>query len=511
MLRLFHRVGPKKAWLGFKSPIVSLRALESFTRPDPTREVDFDDVLEKIDAGKVSAQEFGLILEKIAKNRQYQSAVDLYEKLPAEERYGGASPSRGVGLLNDNGIVTLIHCYNRIGKPAGFLTLCSSVADRRKYTPYVAEQMLECFADLDRLDMLEALLIGWFHSPSSLSNDLRGEEGDKDVETPDWNDALARTLKISNSAVEPSDDLNAFVDSLMARVAQRTSEKRAKKPVEGGTGYSRTSNIAGELLAQLDQGTLRGALPAVPVWKRIVAMYANRGAWQQCVHIACFCMSSTPKHVLEEEPCGSVAFALRAIIHHTVRALCKSGRHAQALDILDTAEKQLGHEVKRPATLALFLPYFHRNGSPAVIQDMLDEVLAVVSAYLDEQPNIKTNEIRSLLSSVVSLLCRRGYANEAVLFVEGIAEKVGLVELSGARRAILRPATLSMLVNACAMRGDGRAVSLFHVLKYREGPLARIMCDEGFNQAVNRAYHALHAHPDLVSSDLEMHASSSAK
>ena len=86
--------------------------------------------------------------------------------------------------------------------------------------------------------------------------------------------------------------------------------------------------------------------------------------------------------------------------------------------------------------------------------------------------------------------------NEAVLFVEGIAEKADLEQLSRRKKAILRPATISMLVNACAMRGDDRAATLFHALKYREGPLARIMCNEGFNQAVNRAYHSLHAHSD---------------
>ena len=65
--------------------------------------------------------------------------------------------------------------------------------------------MLECFADLDRLDMLEALLIGWLRSPSALS--LNKEV---DVETPDWNDILAKTLNNSTTTVEASDDLDAF-------------------------------------------------------------------------------------------------------------------------------------------------------------------------------------------------------------------------------------------------------------------------------------------------------------
>ena len=142
------------------------------------------------------------------------------------------------------------------------------------------------------------------------------------------------------------------------------------------------------------------------------------------------------------------------------------------------------------------------------MQGMVDEVLTVVSAYLNDQSEIKTYEIRSLLASVVSLLCRRGYVTEALLFVEGIAEDESLEKLSRHKRAILRPATLSMLINACAMRDDGKAISLFHALRYREGPLARIICDEGFNEAVNRAYHSL-ARSDAVSTNLKMQITSS--
>ena len=357
MLHLLRR-GFRKSWASNRAHTVPFSALKSSTRPKAMAEVDFDDVLENIDAGKVTAQEFGLILDKISKACQYQSAVDLYEKLPAEERYGGASPSRGVGLLNDHGIVTLIHCYSRLGKPAGFLPLCSAVADKRKYTPFVAEQMLECFADLDRLDMLEALLIGWLSSPSSLFHNLKGEKGRKDVEALDWSHALARTLNEVDDAVKASDDIDAFVESLVVRRADRTSEKESKKSSLTGTGSFRASKIAGELLAQLDTGTLRSSFPRVPVWKRIVAMYANRGAWQQCIYIANFCLSNTSTELLEKNPPDDVAFALRGIAHHTARALCKSERYAQALDFLDSTEDKLGTKLNRPATLALFFSLF---------------------------------------------------------------------------------------------------------------------------------------------------------
>ena len=446
--------------------------------------LDADDILEKIDAGKITAVEFGEILCKVAAEGQHQEAIDLYERLPVEERYGGASPSRGVGLMNDHGITTLIHCYNRTGKPSAFQHLCSSIADKRKYTHYIVEQMVECFSDLDRLDILEALLIGWLVSPSALIKSKKSHA----LTSLEWNEVISTSLGNDKTSVECDDDLKAFMDSLLSRANQKP-ESRLKRSFISSVS-SRPSSIACELLAQLDTGTLGGVFPGIDVWKRIVTMYANRGAWQHCMHIASFCM-----HIFSSHEEKNVR-ALHSITHHTVRVLCRGGRFTQALDFLDVAEKQLGEETKKAATIALFLPYFHRNGTITALQYLVNEVLSIVTVYqAGGGEDVSPNEVRSLLASCISLLCKRGYVNEALLLIDEIAAVLGKegTIAPGIRRDILRPSTLSMLVNACAMRGDDRAAPLFRALQFREGALARIMCNDGFDDAVNRAYHAMHA------------------
>jgi hypothetical protein len=525
---------------------------------------DVDDIAEKVLKGSISPAALSESVRRLMISGRYRAALDMYENLLDcdSEEGGGLSP----GFLNDSTLMMLVQCYSRMGKPAPFLQLCRSLHDKRKYTPLFVERMVINFADLDRLDVVEALLQEWLgrnlKSSGNGDADAVGATTGGDDGKTDWNEILRESLQqssarptdfssASDGSGEPNNDLTAVIETdlraFAAPLLERTSPKTGKRSKRSFLSSTKSAAFTSTLLSNLDVGALSYVLPSMDVWKSVVKMYAHRTAWKQCLQVSSICLSTHSKG-LSSSSSSSGKYdaaelaanerALRSVVHHTVRALCRSGQYTEALEYLTETENRVGGNnnkkvLRKASTMALFIPFFSTQGSPAALQMVIDGTLDVVEGYLSQARQDKNNhnsernqgrgedlvaetpEVRGLLSELCSMLCRRGYVAEAHLIVERVVEaatataddydgdggdhdgsdggsrKKAEYLRSAAPAKLLRPGLLAQLVNAYAMRDDDRALQMFRALKYREGPLARAMSSDGFAEAVENAYHAL--------------------
>lgn len=459
---------------------------------------DLGELDEKLAKGSVTPSFFYESVRQLMVSGRYRFAVDVYEKLVSEDEETGHVSTASV--LNDATLLMLVHCYSSIGKMGPFVQICASLRDKRKYSPLFVERMIICFAHLDRLDVVEALLVEWLGRNLNI-----GDVGDDMMQT-DWNEVLSNTLqdeKLKNSQAIGSyeGDLHEFMVPLLGR----TSPKLGKRSKRSFLSSSKSAQFTKNLLNNLDVGTLSYSLPSIDVWKSVSRMYANRTAWAQCMQVSAVCFSRYGHEIETASHEGHTTNnerALAGIVHHTVRALCRSGQYLKALDYLHSSERSLGRRLRKAPTLALFLPYFHTHGSPAALQVVIDGVLDLIEEFIaktaerseSDSEVVKDVELRGLISQLVSLLCRRGYTTEAIKVVEKLVESLNLAAEDNkvlASAKILRPSVLANLVNALAMRDDERAIALFRSLKFKEGPLARAMSGDGYNEAVDSAYHSL--------------------
>lgn len=486
----------------------------------PIQAPDIGDLEDKLAKGRVTPGLFSESVKQLMVSGRYRLALDIYEKMVSEDEENSHFSSASV--LNDATLLMLVHCYSSIGKMGPFVQLCASLRDKRKYSPLFIERMIICFADLDRLDVVEALLMEWL----GRNLNVNPSGGDASTKTTDWNEVLGKTLQEEQSVGEGGKDCgNAKVGSskeelleFMLPLQERTSPKMGKRSKRSFLSSTKSAQFTENLLANLDVGTLSYSLPSIDVWRSVSRMYADRTAWVQCLQISALCFSHRLRSEAGQEDSLDDRL-LVGIVHHTVRALCRSGQYLKALDYLQGSEQKLGRKLRKASTLALFLPYFHTQGSPAALQVVLDSVLDLMEAFLankghrghadDGTEAVEEGELRGLIAELVSLLCRRGYAAEASVVVDKLVESLSSSHTSdggenngsdgGDDQAaaalvtakILRPSVLSNLVNALAMRGDDRAIALFHTLKFKEGPLARAMSADGYTDAVDSAYHSL--------------------
>ena len=113
-------------------------------------------------------------------------------------------------------------------------------------------------------------------------------------------------------------------------------------------------------------------------------MYADRTAWVQCLQVSALCFSPSLRGEGQHADSADER-ALVSIVHHTIRALCRSGQYLKALEYLQSSEGRLGRGLRKASTLALFLPYFHTQGSPAALQVVLNSVLDLVEDFIAQQ------------------------------------------------------------------------------------------------------------------------------
>ena len=328
-----------------------------------------------------------------------------------------------------------------------------------------------------------------------------------DIAASDWNDVLRKTLQDENREDSwQGGSHESHLRNFMVPLLERTSPKLGKRSKRAFLSSSKAAQFTNNLLDNLDAGTLSYNLPSLDMWKSVVRMYADRTAWLQCMQISAVCFSpelhdSSNAAPREGEGTMDDDQVLIGIVHHTIRALCRSGQYLKALNYLQSSQKKLGRRLRKAPTLALFLSYFHSHGNPAALQTVLDGVLDLIEEYLTQSDegssadgdSVREVELRGLISGLISLLCRRGYVIEAMTVTEKLVESLSLSkDLSVSSNArILRPSVLSNLINAFAMRDDERAIALFHSLKFREGPLGRALSGDGYHEAVDSAYHSL--------------------
>ena len=287
-------------------------------------------------------------------------------------------------VLNDTTLLMLVHCYSSIGKMGPFIQLCASLRDKRKYSPLFIERMIICFADLDRLDVVEALLMEWL-----IRNlNLKQSGSDESTNTTDWNEVLGKSLQDNKSTIEGNehhiDDNKDELRQFMLPLQERMSPKMGKRSKRSFLSSNKSARFTESLLANLDVGTLSYSLPSMDVWRSVSRMYADRTAWVQCLQVSALCFSPSLRGEGQHADSADER-ALVSIVHHTIRALCRSGQYLKALEYLQSSEGRLGRGLRKASTLALFLPYFHTQGSPAALQVVLNSVLDLVEDFIAQQ------------------------------------------------------------------------------------------------------------------------------
>ena len=142
----------------------------------PIQRTDIEELEDKLSKGSMTPSVFSESVRQLMVSGRYKLALDMYENLISTKEDTNRIYSTSV--LNDATLLMLVHCYSSTGKMGPFIQMCADLRDKRKYTPLLVERMVICFARLDRLDMVEALLIVTFVASRFLRSFMGGTKSE---------------------------------------------------------------------------------------------------------------------------------------------------------------------------------------------------------------------------------------------------------------------------------------------------------------------------------------------
>jgi pentatricopeptide repeat protein len=146
--------------------------------------------------------------------------------------------------------------------------------------------------------------------------------------------AYARADKLSDAEYLLAQWLEAYAAEAPEATASRTLALVASLSAsrgENGASYTRAPDAVAQLSDE-HRRALRESPPGPQVWLNILRLYAQRRAADNCLVVLCY---------LEDEP-RTRQWANQQVYHHSVRALCDSGRFSEASELVERMRTSRG-------------------------------------------------------------------------------------------------------------------------------------------------------------------------
>jgi hypothetical protein len=427
--------------------------------------------------GEVTTSLIGLVRKK-----KYSIVANVHQNLlhptPTRSDQSASGSDELSPFLGDGALQAIMESYAFLQKPVQIRNIMSFIKDKPRYTSRNISILISSYCLSDKFQLAEELLYEWLTLwlEANEANQRQGQRQDISSgsdsgsrnETSDWNSVLSETLSNSNAAtasdggenLHPPTDFSD-IKLLLARIEARSKSKsNIASTANANADAAKQETVLGNISNSIDVNVLCQKWPQPEVWASLVRMYALRNSPNDAMLIFNICMSgiSTKTTASASTLNRNARHAMSSISYNTLRILVHTQQYKKCYEILQRMRSS--NVTANARHLGLLFKTFHdmkNNNSNIHIHSNHDNITtqssskpqtqaqAQAQAQVQVQVQVQLNSefilpflttIRDMLykkqitisqfgalsDSLLLLLCKHGYVNDAVNFIYETSE-----------------------------------------------------------------------------------------